>query len=155
MNRALVCGNLGKDPELRYTKGGTAVCNFSVATKDREKAADGQWKDVTDWHNILVWGKIAENCAKYLSKGRQVLVEGKMRTSNWEDQNGNRRYKTEIVASNVQFIGGQPQGYEKREDGVETRTRRGGGKGMAEDAEPESDPWSDGLGSPDLDSIPF
>lgn len=106
MNKAIVMGRLGQDPELRYTQGGTAVTNLSIATTEYSKGEDGNRKEMTEWHKVQCWGKQAENCAKYLAKGRQVLVEGRLTTRSWEDQNGNKKYSTEIVASNVQFIGG-------------------------------------------------
>lgn len=96
MNKVIICGNLGQDLELRKTKSDTSVCNLSVATK---------YEDNTEWHRVVAFGKTAENCAKYLSKGRQVLVEGRLQTREWE-KDGEKRYTTEIVAERVQFIGG-------------------------------------------------
>lgn len=101
LNRVIVMGNLGQDPELRHTQGGTAVCNLSIATTERR----GE-EQITEWHSIVVWGKTAEACAKYLSKGRGALVEGRLQTRSWEDRDGQKRYKTEIVAESVQFVGG-------------------------------------------------
>jgi len=107
LNRVLILGHLGADPELRYTQGGTPVCNLRVATNDRRKDANGEWVDQTEWHAVVVFGKVAENCSKFLAKGRQVFVEGKLQTRKWQDQEGKDRYKTEIVAFAVQFIGGR------------------------------------------------
>ena len=96
-------GNLGQDPELRYTQNQTAVATLNVATTD-SWVKDGQRQEQTEWHRIIVWNKQAENCARYLTKGRSVFVEGKLQTRSWDDKNGQKRYTTEIVASNVQFL---------------------------------------------------
>jgi len=104
LNKALLIGNLGKDPELRFTTAGKAVCNFSVATSESYTDAQGQKVEKTDWHNVVVWEKQAENCKKYLSKGSKVFVEGKIQTREWEDKQGGKRYTTEIVAQTVKFL---------------------------------------------------
>lgn len=106
MNKAIIIGNLGDHPELRATKGGKPVCNFSIATNERWTDKNDQTQERTEWHRIVVWGKQAENCEKYLSKGRQVCVEGRIQTREWEDRDGNTRHSTEIVAQNVQFLSG-------------------------------------------------
>ncbi|MCX6117618.1 MAG: single-stranded DNA-binding protein [Proteobacteria bacterium] len=115
LNRVMIIGNLGQDPELRYTANQTPVVTFSVATTDFRTGADGQRQDVTEWHRVVVWSKAAENCAKYLAKGRTVFIEGKLQTRQWDDkQSGQKRYTTEIVAQNVQFLSpnqnAQPRG---------------------------------------------
>ena len=110
INKATIVGRLGQDPETRFTQGGTAVCNFSVATDERWKDASGEQKEHTEWHRIVVWGKLAENCQKYLTKGRQVYVEGKIKTREWEDRDGNKRHTTEIIASEVKFLGSKGEG---------------------------------------------
>ncbi len=104
VNKAIIVGNLGRDPEVRYTQSGQAVANFPVATTWRGRENEGQ--EHTDWHNIVVWGRQAESCGQYLSKGRQVYIEGSIRSRNYEDKDGNKRYITEIVAQRVQFLGG-------------------------------------------------
>jgi single-strand DNA-binding protein len=106
MNRVLIMGNLGADPELRHTTSGTPVTTLSVATTHAFTDKDGQAQETTEWHRVVVWGKQAENCVQYLGKGRAVLVEGRLATRSWEDQNGEKRYQTEIIASTVQFLGG-------------------------------------------------
>ena len=106
MNKVFVMGRLGADPEMRYTPNQTAVATLRVATTE-SWTKDGQRQEQTEWHRIIVWGRQAENCSKYLSKGRQVLVEGRLQTRAWDDKSGQKRYTTEIVANNVQFIGGQ------------------------------------------------
>ncbi len=107
VNKVMLIGNLGRDPELRYTQGGSAVCNFSVATNERWRDKDGNNQERTEWHRIVVWGKQAENCAQYLQKGRTVFIEGRLQTRDWEDREGNKRQTTEINAMTVQFLGGR------------------------------------------------
>lgn len=109
MNKAIICGNLGKDPELRYTPAGAAVCTFSVATSERYKDKQGQQQEKTEWHNIVVWSQLAELCSKYLTKGSKVLLEGKIQTRSYDDRDGNTRYTTEIVARDVQFLSERQQ----------------------------------------------
>ena len=106
VNKAIIVGNLGRDPELRFTASGRAVAKFPVATSERWTDQDGQKQERTEWHNIVVWGKQAETCGQYLSKGRQVYVEGGIRTRSYDDKDGNKRYITEIVARDVRFLGG-------------------------------------------------
>ena len=111
-------GNLGQDPELRYTQNQTAVVTLNVATTENW-TKDGQRQEQTEWHRVIVWNKQAENCAKYLAKGRSVFVEGKLQTRSWDDRNGQKRYTTEITASNVQFLpqSGQQQSYQQQTAG--------------------------------------
>lgn len=106
LNKAMVIGNLGADPELRYTSNNNPVTSLSVATHERWKDKEGEPQERTEWHRVSVFGKTAENCCKYLAKGRQVYVEGRIQTRKWEDNDGNERYTTEIVANTVQFLGG-------------------------------------------------
>ena len=107
INKAIIVGRLGRDPELRYTPDGTAVANFSVATSEEWKDKNsGEKKERTEWHRIVAWRRLGEICGEYLSKGRQVYIEGKLQTRNWE-QDGVTRYMTEIVATDVQFLGGR------------------------------------------------
>ena len=108
VNKAILIGNLGRDPELRYTQSGQPVANFTLATTETWNKRDGGGKEEkTEWHRIVVWGKTAENCGKYLDKGRQVYIEGRLQTREWQDKEGQKRYTTEIVAQTVQFLGGQ------------------------------------------------
>lgn len=106
VNKVILVGNLGKDPELRYTASGTAVASFSLATTERYKK-DGQQQEKKEWHNIVAWGNLAEICDKYLAKGRQVYIEGRIQTRSYDDKEGNKRYVTEIVASEMQMLGGK------------------------------------------------
>ncbi|MCP4712739.1 MAG: single-stranded DNA-binding protein [Planctomycetes bacterium] len=105
VNKAILIGNLGKDPELRYTPGGQAVASFSLATGEKWRDKDGNMQDRTEWHNIVVWGRMAENAKEYLAKGRPVYIEGRIQTRSWDDKDGNKRYTTEIVAQRLQFLG--------------------------------------------------
>ena len=106
VNKVIILGNLGKDPELRNTSSGKAVTTLTVATSDTWNDANGQRQERTEWHTIVVWGRSAENCKQYLSKGRSVYVEGRLQTRKWQDKEGKDRYTTEIVADRVQFVGG-------------------------------------------------
>lgn len=106
VNSVTLLGNLGKEPELKYTPSGNAVCNFSVATSEKWQDKSGQKQQKTEWHNVVVWGKLAETCNQYLNKGRQVYLEGKLQTRSWDDKEGNKKYMTEINATAVQFLGG-------------------------------------------------
>lgn len=106
LNKALLMGNLGADPELKYTPSQTPVCTLRIATNERRKNQSGEWTDHTEWHTVVCFGKTAENCNQYLAKGRPVFVEGRIQTRKWQDQEGKDRYFTEIVASSVQFLGG-------------------------------------------------
>jgi single-strand DNA-binding protein len=103
----IVLGNLGRDPELRHTPGGRAVCTLRVATNETwTDQQSGERQERTEWHQIVVWGRQAENCSQYLRKGRQVFVEGRLQTRKWQDKEGQDRWTTEIVADRVQFVGG-------------------------------------------------
>lgn len=104
VNKVILVGRLGNDPEIRYTQQGTAVGNFNIATSEIYTDKAGQRQEKTEWHRIVVWGKPAENCGKYLGKGRQVYVEGRLQTRQWDDKEGNKRYTTEVNASTVQFL---------------------------------------------------
>lgn len=104
INKVMLIGRLGQDPDLKYTPAGTAVCNFSVATSDSWVDKNGQKQEKTEWHRIVVWGKLAELCNQYLQKGRQAYIEGSLQTRSWE-KDGIKRYSTEVVAKNVQFLG--------------------------------------------------
>ena len=104
INKVILIGNLGKDPEIRYTQSGAAVVNFSIATTERWKGQDGQQQENTEWHNIVAWKRLAEICSEYLHKGSKVYIEGKLQTRKWQDKDGNDRYTTEIVARDMQML---------------------------------------------------
>jgi len=106
VNKVFLIGNLGRDPEVRYTQGGTPVANFTIATTDKWRdQATGENKERTEWHRIVVWGKQAEIAGEWLRKGRQVFIEGSLQTREWTDRDGNKRYTTEIRAQNFQMLG--------------------------------------------------
>ena len=133
VNKVIILGRLGQNPELKYIPSGQAVCQMSVATSESFKDRNEQMQERTDWHRVQVWGKMAENCAKYLQKGRQVYVEGRLQTRSWDDKEGKKQYITEIVASQVIFIGsghGEGGGDEGRDDSRgAARGGSGGGGG--------------------------
>lgn len=141
VNKAIIVGNLGRDPDVRFTPSGKAVAKFSVATTERWTDQQGQRQEKTEWHNIVVWGKQAETCGQYLSKGRQVYVEGRITNRNYDDKDGNKRYITEIIARDVRFLGGGG----------------GGGGGAGRVADPGfSAPQGEDAAAPEAeDDIPF
>jgi single-strand DNA-binding protein len=151
VNKVILVGNLGADPDMRYTPSGQGVCELRVATSESWNDKNGQRQERTEWHRIVVWGKRAEVCSKYLSKGRQVYVEGRIQTRNYDDKDGNKRYITEIIANDVQFLGGGKEG-------------GGGGRGRDDQPPPPADGdfgyggggggGGGGSGGPD-DDIPF
>ncbi len=104
VNKVILIGRLGRDPELRYTQGGQAVANFTLATNERFSNKAGEPQERTEWHRIVAWGKTGELCAQYLSKGRSAYIEGRLQTREWEDKEGQKRSTTEIVAQNVTFL---------------------------------------------------
>jgi len=140
VNKAILIGHLGKDPELRYTQSGKAVATFSLATTDRWKGQDGEKNESTTWHNIVVWGRQAEVMKEYLGKGRQVYIEGRIANRSYDDKDGNKRYISEVVVQNFQFIGS-----------------RGEGAGPADGAAPSSSqaPAPTGADTSDDDDLPF
>ncbi|MEM6782650.1 MAG: single-stranded DNA-binding protein [Bacteroidota bacterium] len=110
VNKVILIGNLGSDPELRYTGSGTAVCNFSLATSETYKDSNGDMVEKTEWHRIVTWARLAEICGEYLKKGRQVYIEGSLQTRQWEDKDGNTKYTTEIKAREMQMLGSRDGG---------------------------------------------
>lgn len=124
LNRVQLLGNVGKDPELKYTTGGTAVAKFSMATTSSYKGKDGEWQDKTEWHNIVCWARLAEIAGEYVKKGDKLYIEGRMETNSWEDkQSGVKKYMTSVVAGDMILLGDR-KGGGAREDRGETRTRR-------------------------------
>ncbi|HEY3202651.1 MAG TPA: single-stranded DNA-binding protein [Thermoanaerobaculia bacterium] len=137
VNKVILIGNLGKDPEIRTTPQGTSLARFSLATTSTWKDASGARQERTEWHDIVAWEKLAQICGEYLHKGKMVYVEGSLQTRSWEDQNGQKRYKTEIKASNVVMLS-------RREDGA----RASGAREVAETPEPAASGTYD-------DDVPF
>jgi len=116
VNKIIVIGHLGRDPEMKYTPGGQAVTTFSVASSRKYKTAAGEQKEDTEWFNVSAWGKLAEVCNEYLSKGKQVYVEGRLKTRSYETQSGEKRFSLDVSCSEIQFLGGgqgQGQGQER------------------------------------------
>jgi single-strand DNA-binding protein len=134
LNKVMIIGNLGRDPEMRYTANGTAVTEFSVAATERY-TSNGQQQERTEWFNVVTWARLAETCAQYL-KGRQVYVEGRLQTRSWDGQDGQKRYRTEVIAENVRFLGG-------------------GGQGRGESFDPGPPVGADAGGDIDPDDLPF
>jgi single-strand DNA-binding protein len=155
VNKVILVGNLGNDPELRYTPGGRAVCDLRIATTSNYTTRDGEKKESTEWHSIVVWDKQAENCSKYLSKGRQVYVEGRLQTRTWDDkETGKKQYKTEIVAQIVQFLGGAGDRGERGAKGAPPRGERPD-RGAPPDRGDEGPPDDAGPPPSGEDEIPF
>jgi single-strand DNA-binding protein len=139
VNKVILVGNLGRDPELRYTQSGSAVTNFTLATNEKWRDKEGNNQERTEWHRIVVWGRSAENCAQYLQKGSSVFIEGRLQTREWEDKEGHKRTTTEINAMSVQFL-----------------NNRGGGGGGAGRGSSAGDPGpNDADQGPSGDDIPF
>ena len=110
LNKVMLIGNLGKDPEVRYTAAGTAVASFSLATSEKFKNKNGEWEERTEWHNITLWARLAEIAGEYLAKGKTVYIEGRLQTRKWQDRDGKDRYTTEIVGEKMQMLSGKGEG---------------------------------------------
>jgi single-strand DNA-binding protein len=156
VNKVILLGRLGKDPESRVTSSQTQVCSFSLATGERRKDASGTWSDHTEWHNIICFGKTAENCAKYLKKGREVFIDGKIQTRKWQDKEGKDRYTTEIIANNITFVGskGDSSGAETGSYGHSSPEEMTGGKNLL-DSLKSADSLNNDPVPFDDDDIPF
>ena len=115
VNKVILVGNLGRDPEVRYTRNGTAVATLNIATTETWTDKNGQRQDRTEWHRVVAWSKLAEIAKEYLSKGRQVYIEGKLQTRSWDDRDGNKRYTTEVKADQMLMLGGRGEGGAKEE----------------------------------------
>ncbi len=149
VNKVILIGNLGADPEVRFTPAGAAVANFRIATNESWVDKNQQKQERTEWHRIVVWGKLAELCGEYLKKGRQAYIEGRLQTREWTDKENKKNYTTEIVANTVQFLGGGAAGA----GGPRAEGGFGGGKG-GNDFGP---PAGEDMGPPPAggDDIPF
>jgi single stranded DNA-binding protein (ssb) len=134
INKVILIGNLGADPEMRYTQSGTPVATFRMATTERWKGQDGQMQEQTEWHTIVAWRRLAEICGEYLAKGSRVFIEGKLQTRKWQDQNGNDRYTTEIIAREMKMLSPRSGG------GGEFS---GGNQGYGTESFPEPPPMGD------------
>ena len=144
VNKVILIGRLGKDPELSYLPSGQSVAKFTMATNRSYKDKTGEWKEETDWHNIVAWGKTGETCAQYLKKGGQAYVEGRIQSRNWEDREGKKRTTTEIIAENVVLLGSRGDS-------------EGGGRPVAAGRPAQAAPADDDFAQPEItdDDIPF
>jgi len=154
VNKVILVGNLGADPELKYTPSSRPLCNLRIATTDVFKDKSGQRQERTEWHRVTVWGDQAENCNKYLSKGRSVYIEGRLQTRSY-DKEGQKHYATDVVADRVVFLGSGSGGGGGCGGGGGGEGRRGGsqGGGSSRDSGPPDD--NDGGAPPSDDDIPF
>jgi single-strand DNA-binding protein len=109
LNKVMLIGNLGRDPEMRYTPSGKPVTSFSLAVNRNWVSADGERRDETEWFNVVAWGSLAEICNQHLSKGQKVYVEGRLQTRSWEDENGQKHFRTEVVANEMVILTGRPE----------------------------------------------
>jgi len=144
LNKVMLIGNLGKDPEVRYTPGGTAVASFSLATSEKFKNKNGEFEEKTEWHNVVLWGRQAEIAGEYLAKGRTVYIEGRLQTRKWQDKEGRDRWSTEVVGERMQMLGGKGEG----------GGGRSGGRGDQESGFGGGPAYDEPAFNPD-DDIPF
>ncbi len=153
VNKVILVGNLGKDPELKYTPSGTPVAKFTLATSDRFKDKEGQWQDRTEWHNITAWARTAEIAGEYLKKGGKVYIEGSLRTHSWDDkQTGQKKYMTEVVVNDLVLLGGRGEG--GGDSGGGSRGASTGGGNNFDQRTPEPEPAAASSPISDED-IPF
>ena len=129
VNKVIIIGRLGKSPDLKYSQGGAAICSLSVATDESYKDRDGNKVERTEWHNVTVFQRMAENCANYLAKGSLVYIEGRLKTEKWQDQQGNDKYTTKIMAERVQFLDRKQDGEGQRDNGGQQPRQQGGQRG--------------------------
>ena len=147
-NRIIVVGNLGRDPELRYTPQGSAVCSFSVATNEKRRDKAGEMQDVTTWFRVTLWNKQAENASKYLTKGSSVYIEGRLRVEEWTDRDGKTRSSLEINATDMQFIGGRNEEFSSADSEMNSNDFSSGNESRGTSSFSSGD-------SPSDDDIPF
>jgi single-strand DNA-binding protein len=157
VNKVILIGNLGKDPELRRTPGGSSVASFSLATTERYVDRNNERQDKTEWHNIVAWGKLAELAHQYLKKGRSAYIEGRITNRTWDDRDGNKKYRTEIVANQIQFLGGAggPGGSQENLPAEFSDSQEH--QGLSEPSGPSSSGFSSGGGGHAVaeDDLPF
>ena len=146
LNKVMIIGNTGRDAELRYTANGTAVSDFSMAVNSRRRSQSGDWEDETEWFQVVLFGDRAERISQYITKGKQLYVEGRLRTRNWDDDQGVRHYRTEVIANNVEFLDRRGESGGGGGDWSGGGGNFGGGAGGA---------GSRGSAPSDLDDLPF
>ncbi len=154
VNKVILVGHLGRDPELRYTQSGQPVANFTLATSESYSKRDGEREERTEWHRIVAWGRLAEICAEYLSKGRQVYIEGRIQTREWEDREGEKRRTTEIVAREMQMLGRRGETNTSYDDSQAPAESTSAASPPAESTSAASTTEDPGTPPPD-DDIPF
>ncbi len=156
INKVILIGNLGREPEVRNTQAGSSVATLNVATAERVKDRDGNWQDHTEWHRCVCFGKTAENAQRFLKKGSKVFIEGRIRTNKWKDKDGQDRYTTEILVDNLRFLDSQEGGRSERDDDRGGRDNRSGGGGQREtQRERKPEPSNHGGFAGGDDDIPF
>jgi single-strand DNA-binding protein len=151
VNKVILIGHVGRDPEVRYTSGGSPVANFSLATGESFKGRNGEQQQHTEWHNIVAWNKLAEICGEYLTKGKQVYIEGTIRSRQWEDKSGNKRTTYEIIANTMKMLGSRSDA----ERAAAGAARPAASQGQASDERPDSAPEPSPEGEITDDDIPF
>jgi single-strand DNA-binding protein len=156
LNRVQLIGNLGKDPEIKYTPSGTPVAKITIATNERFKDKSGEWQDRTEWHNVVLWQRMAEIAGDYLKKGGKVYIEGRLQTRSWEDKQTNqKKYMTEIVASDMILLGGRGESSGESGGGYSRGAAAGGGNNGFDQRTPESEPAAVASGPITDEDIPF
>jgi single-strand DNA-binding protein len=158
VNKAIIVGNLGRDPEMRYTQNNTPVTTFTVATTDIWNDRNGEKQESTEWHRVVAWGRLAEICGQYLAKGRQVYIEGRLQTRDWEDKDGQKRYTTEIVAQTMQMLGSRVDGPQRQASPQQSQPQEPHPqpqRSQAQQGGPADDPFPPAPMGGDLDDLPF
>ena len=151
VNKVILIGNLGSDPEVKYTPNGAPVANFSLATNESWNDKDGQRQERTEWHRLVLWSKLAEIAQQYLKKGAKIYVEGKLQTRSWDDQSGQKRYMTEVVVNDMQMLDSRGEGGGSGDRDAGYSDRPAGGQNVGPAAQPDAPPPPGG----DDDDLPF
>ncbi len=157
LNRVILLGRLGRDPEVRYTQSQLTVATLNLATDERRPDGNGGWKNETEWHRVVLFGKQADLAKQYLTKGREVLIEGSLRTRQWQDKEGQKRFTTEVVAQNMRFVGGGSGGGRGPSAGGDSGSQQRGGEDVGAPVGGGADDFADfgGSGGGDDSDIPF
>jgi len=145
INKVILIGNLGKDPEVKYTPSGMPVAKITLATNERFKDKSGEWQDRTEWHNVVLWQRLAEIAGEYLKKGGKVYIEGRLQTRSWDDKtSGQKKYMTEVVANDLVLLGGRGEGSGSDDSGSRSRGAAAGGSNNFDQRTPEVEPAAAG-----------
>jgi len=145
INKVILIGNLGKDPEVKYTPSGMPVAKITLATNERFKDKSGEWQDRTEWHNVVLWQRLAEIAGEYLKKGGKVYIEGRLQTRSWDDKtSGQKKYMTEVVANDLVLLGGRGEGSGSDDSGSRSRGAPAGGSNNFDQRTPEVEPAAAG-----------